>query len=204
MPNEPIIDELSPLLEALCEERLTPDEVVHLERLVLASPEARWRYLTYVDLHGSLYWNAAGIGSPTALSSEEIPVWAGAVVPVPEPVSIPSRRQHHWLLRQSRAFAALTILAFFGIGWFLNSVLSSKPGGGNLARNSAPSERVTTPNRNHPVSVEKNAPRPTDRLGFKASRPQDRACDFATADCDDSNSNSSGTSRAGSTGTRLA
>jgi Protein of unknown function (DUF1549)/Protein of unknown function (DUF1553) len=159
MPNEPIIDELSPLLEALCEERLTPDEVVHLERLVLASPEARWRYLTYVDLHGSLYWNAAGIGSPTALSSEEIPVWAGAVVPVPEPVSIPSRRQHHWLLRQSRAFAALTILAFFGIGWFLNSVLSSKPGGGNLARNSAPSERVTTPNRNHPVSVEKNAPR---------------------------------------------
>ena len=56
--------ELELLLEALCEERLTPELVQRLEQLVLTSPESRWQYLTYLDLHGTLFWDAAGAGSP--------------------------------------------------------------------------------------------------------------------------------------------
>ena len=68
------LTELDNLLEALCEDRLSADEISRLEQLVLSSPEARWKYLTYLDLHGTLYWDAAGAGSPQPLSSEEIPI----------------------------------------------------------------------------------------------------------------------------------
>lgn len=47
------------LLEALCEDRLTPVDVQRLEQLVLSSTAARRTYLAYVDLHGTLHWNAA-------------------------------------------------------------------------------------------------------------------------------------------------
>lgn len=70
------LSELERLLEALCEDRLTPEEAARLEQLVLSSPEARWTYLTYLDLHGTLYWDAAGAGSPEPLSSEELPVYS--------------------------------------------------------------------------------------------------------------------------------
>jgi hypothetical protein len=73
-PENPIIVEMSQLLEALCEDRLSGDQARRLEQLVLTSADARWYYVTYVDLHGSLFWNAAGVGSAEALSSEEIPV----------------------------------------------------------------------------------------------------------------------------------
>ena len=66
--------ELETLLEALCEDRLAPADAARLERIVLSSPEARWRYLTYMDLHGTLFWDAAGAGSPEPLSSHELPV----------------------------------------------------------------------------------------------------------------------------------
>lgn len=101
--DETIIAEMTPLLEALCEDRLAPESARRLEQLVLSSEEARWYYITYVDLHGSLYWNAAGVGSAEALSSEEIPVFAlvltrgEAAASKPAGVAIPkpmvSRRQ---------------------------------------------------------------------------------------------------------------
>ena len=67
--------ELQLLLDGLCEDRLTSEQMSRLEHLVLTSPEARWQYLTYMDLHGTLYWDAAGAGSPEPLSSQEIPVY---------------------------------------------------------------------------------------------------------------------------------
>jgi hypothetical protein len=48
------------LLEAVCEERASSDVLAELERLVRGSDEARWVYLTYLDLHGTLLWDAAG------------------------------------------------------------------------------------------------------------------------------------------------
>lgn len=76
-PDEAIIAEMTPLLEALCEDRLAPEQAARLQTLVLGSPEGRWFYITYVDLHGSLYWNTAGVGSAEALSSDEVPAWSG-------------------------------------------------------------------------------------------------------------------------------
>jgi len=51
--------ELGDLLEALCEDRLTPAENARLEQILLAQPEARAFYLNYIDLHGALYWDLA-------------------------------------------------------------------------------------------------------------------------------------------------
>ncbi len=53
-------DELWDLLNGLCEQRLTGDEIARLERLVLSSPDTRRRYVTYIALHGDLYWDAVG------------------------------------------------------------------------------------------------------------------------------------------------
>ena len=92
--DETIIAEMTPLLEALCEDRLAPEQAARLEQYVLTSDAARWHYITYIDLHGSLYWNAGGAGSAEALSSDDIPVWTGQSEV--EPVSIgldgPSKR----------------------------------------------------------------------------------------------------------------
>ena len=62
-PDETIIAEMTPLLEALCEDRLASEDVLRLESLVLTSSAARWFYVSYLDLHGSLLWDAGGVGS---------------------------------------------------------------------------------------------------------------------------------------------
>ncbi|GIX05347.1 MAG: hypothetical protein KatS3mg114_1216 [Planctomycetaceae bacterium] len=46
------------LLEAVCEERATPAELAELDRLVRENPQARWFYLSYLELHGNLLWDA--------------------------------------------------------------------------------------------------------------------------------------------------
>lgn len=51
--------ELTTLIEALCENRITPGQVALLEEIVLNDAEARRYYLDYIDLHGSLYWDTA-------------------------------------------------------------------------------------------------------------------------------------------------
>ena len=47
------------LLEALCEERITAAQAQRLEKLVLGNSAVRRLYLDYVNLHGSLHWDAA-------------------------------------------------------------------------------------------------------------------------------------------------
>lgn len=128
-PDETIIAEMTPLLEALCEDRLSSEDVSRLESLVLSSPEARWYYISYVDLHGSLLWDAGGIGFAEALSSEEIPVWAGLALETtaaPAPV-VPVTA----VRRSSRVSKIVTLVAsiacaciVLAIGW---SQLPVKP-----------------------------------------------------------------------------
>ncbi len=124
MTKAALIAELAPLLEALCEDRLTPEEAVRVERLVLSSPEARWLYLTYVDLHGSLYWDAAGVGSATALSSDEIPVSlasatpiAGPLPPTPAVKALPDRARSGSIF----AACATAVCLFVGLTWHLGA-----------------------------------------------------------------------------------
>ena len=106
MSHPSLIAELTPLLEALCEDRMTPPEVARLERLVLDSPDARWFYLSYLDLHGSLYWDAAGAGSATALSTDEISVHAGIPTIAEPTVALKSMASSH-----SRPFAGRSAVA---------------------------------------------------------------------------------------------
>lgn len=51
--------ELFDLLEALCEDRIAPNQTKRLEQLVLGDATARRVYLTYLDLHGTLHWDSA-------------------------------------------------------------------------------------------------------------------------------------------------
>jgi len=55
------------LLEALCEERLTPEQHAQLDRLVVTNAEARRIYVDYIALHGMLTWDvASAAGQPVA------------------------------------------------------------------------------------------------------------------------------------------
>lgn len=73
--------ELLDLLDALCEERLTPEQAARLERIVLKSRSARKLYLEYLHLHGTLLWDAAQsdgvITSDAFQASAASPVRAG-------------------------------------------------------------------------------------------------------------------------------
>jgi len=51
--------ELGDLLELLCEERLTSQDLQRLEQILHGSAMARAHYLAYIDLHGALYWDMA-------------------------------------------------------------------------------------------------------------------------------------------------
>lgn len=51
--------ELGELVEGLCEERLTPDQLARLEQIVLADPAAARYYVEYMHLHGTLIWDTA-------------------------------------------------------------------------------------------------------------------------------------------------
>lgn len=55
--------ELFGLLEAVCEQRATAEQQARLEQLVLADSAARRLYVNYMDLHGTLHWDAAGVGA---------------------------------------------------------------------------------------------------------------------------------------------
>ncbi|MBC8114115.1 MAG: DUF1549 domain-containing protein, partial [Candidatus Saccharimonas sp.] len=123
MSNQTLIAELMPLLEALCEDRLTREETARLERLVLGSAEARWFYLSYVDLHGSLYWDAAGVGSATALSSDEVPVWTevARVPAVAAATGVASPRKQSQRGRLVAVVSVAACVCVGVIGWFVTN-----------------------------------------------------------------------------------
>ncbi len=55
--------ELLDLVEALIEGAASPGDYARLEELVLSDSDCQTLYLQAIELHGSLYWDAAGIGS---------------------------------------------------------------------------------------------------------------------------------------------
>lgn len=92
-------DELWSLLEALCEDRISAEEVARLESLVLSSKEARQLYVRYIDLHGSLYWNAA-----FAARTED-------VLPTSKEFEMPAPAPEHGLTWERFADSALSELS---------------------------------------------------------------------------------------------
>jgi len=85
--------ELSDLLTALCDQRLTEEDRARLERCLLADREALRFYLSYVQLHGMLHWDAVGGGAAGEMGAAEVspvPVAAAASVAVAAPVQEPA------------------------------------------------------------------------------------------------------------------
>jgi hypothetical protein len=78
--------ELNDLLEALCEERLTPEQHVRLDWLVVSNREARRLYVDYVVLHGLLSWDVA------SAASGKIPTLPGVAAAEHRPQRRPTRR----------------------------------------------------------------------------------------------------------------
>ncbi|MBY0459135.1 MAG: hypothetical protein K2V38_17505, partial [Gemmataceae bacterium] len=65
-PESPILAELQPLLDALCEEVITPEQVNRLEELVLMHPEAEAHYIRFMSFHADLIAQVAGLPEPKA------------------------------------------------------------------------------------------------------------------------------------------
>lgn len=60
-PESPVIAELQPLLDALCEESITASQLARLEELVLNHPEAEAFYVRFMSFHADLIGHFAGL-----------------------------------------------------------------------------------------------------------------------------------------------
>ena len=58
-------DELRGLLDALCEQTITPEQAERLEELVMSHPEAEALYVQYLSLHADLATHLAALPCPT-------------------------------------------------------------------------------------------------------------------------------------------
>lgn len=107
-PNTEVLE----LLELLLEERISPEQFQQLERLVRDDANARRTYIRYMDLHGTLHWNAAlggGKGRPAHVNDVERELVRTAGPEVLERQSETPRRQ--WASYLSVA-ATVVIVAF--------------------------------------------------------------------------------------------
>jgi hypothetical protein len=113
-PDSPILTELRPLLDALCEETITPDQLKRLEELVLAHPEAEAHYVRFMSFTADLIGHVAGLPQP-APRPEPVPVEDKPVsAPLNEPAKKsppvpPQKRSWRW-----QVAAAVLVLA--GVG----------------------------------------------------------------------------------------
>lgn len=194
--------ELAELLEAVCEERMTSQQAARLEQVVLNDAAALRRYLEYVDLHGTLYWDTAKgseerTGVADVRSAEEAA--AVSVLKATHPVSGRSRsgteaacgeparpgrrlsrlKGRYWVAGLTAVVTAAVLLAWAVLGpWF------PSPIGGNMAGSDGPSQRGPAaqqpgPNGEH-LGTEPRSPRPSDdateipRLNVRLSQHSSR------------------------------
>lgn len=69
-------DELCALIQALCDERITPDDRVRLEQWVCRDKEARRVYVQYMNLCASIHWDKAlepGLGHASSQGESQTP-----------------------------------------------------------------------------------------------------------------------------------
>ena len=161
--------ELQLLLDGLCEDQLTPDQMSRLEHLVLTSTDARWQYLTYMDLHGTLYWDTAGAGSPEPLSSHEMPVYVAPAEIRPSVRSVSkklSRQRMPLVIGTLTTCLAILLVAVWQRPTPVNPLVVKVPE--TASKNSiavAPMERVrSTIPRKHgpPISIEEPIVQPDE------------------------------------------
>ncbi len=139
-----LLQELNPLLEALCEERLTGVEHARLERLLLESPAAREYYLEYLDLHGALHWDAALAPEAEDAVSDLVDATVLQLArpdATDSPVAFPSTKQTRRRVPQwmRRAIFAAAACLFLGVGVWIGNRTAKTP---ELATAPAPSHHT--------------------------------------------------------------
>lgn len=116
--------QLLKLAEALVEDRASEDSIAELEKLVLSSPECLEWYLEFMELHGNLYWDAAGNGADLEQ--------AVLATVSREPVT---RKHSQWRIIGSLA-ASLLVLA--SLSWVLKDRSQDAPALNQVARQGNP------------------------------------------------------------------
>src|SRR3954464_16067728 len=95
-PQEPGEDELESLLGAVRDGLIDGEQMARLDHLLAADPEARRRYLEYIDLCVMLR-HYQGTSKPRMSDAES---WNAPVRTAPEPRRPPVRRERNpWLSR---------------------------------------------------------------------------------------------------------
>src|SRR5262249_7730853 len=112
-------DELRALVDALCEEAISPDQLRRLEELVLAHPEAEAFYVQRMSMHADLIRHFRGLPD-RAGSSEPEPLAAKAE---------PARRRWRRVVAVAVGLAGLAAAVLVAVGlWPRNpSVVQKQP-----------------------------------------------------------------------------
>lgn len=154
---------LDALLDQLCENQLDESSCRQLEQQVLADPEARRRYVEYIQLHGALIWDAAHGDGP---SQDFVPPQETAGIPVPLATSAQQstaseRRSHTRVLISAVAVAAV---AAIGLLWAFpgNNVDDSAENSGGATAGNTVEPQPGHPNPDN--SNERAADRPPLKL----------------------------------------
>ena len=85
--------ELNELLEALCEDRVSPEGMRRIEELALADRAALHYYLDFIAVHGALQWDTAKSGTaapPRDITRPAAPVAAARTISDSKPASDPN------------------------------------------------------------------------------------------------------------------
>ena len=115
MKHFPEHDELRALLDALCEERITPAQIARLEDLVLNQPEAEAYYLQYLGMFAEL---TNSLSTSPILSERALRRRLGAVEPTAAPAEVPPpRRGSRIRWRIYGLTASLALLASAALWW---------------------------------------------------------------------------------------
>lgn len=107
-------EDLQQLCEAAIEDRLTPEQLARLERLVLEDPEARRFYVSYAHQHGCLHWSAADPALMARGTRKEVPRCESEKIAVPGASVQHRKRGVYWGL-----IVAAAVVAAVGLGWSL-------------------------------------------------------------------------------------
>ncbi len=143
--------ELTDLLSALCDQRLTDGDRARLEELVLTDREALRFYLRFIQLHGLLHWDAAGGTMDASLVAE--PFAQDSHAPTPQASRIEPVRPARRLVERRGLVSIATALCLL-VGWFAFRPHSGDAPG--LAH--VPPHSTTIPSQAPDASAEATAP----------------------------------------------
>lgn len=148
--------ELCKLLELYCEDQLSQQDIVRLEELAAASDESLQFYLDYIELHGSLIWDAAA-SSTTAVRplAETGRSSAGRAA---------SGQRRGRRLRFASAAVAMCAVAVVAAFWALQQANDVVPEVGRTTPETAPQQNVPQRSVPQPLELEPGATKSPDAV----------------------------------------